>query len=243
MYLEDYLWFLGAIIICLIFSCYASAKINNAFNKYNRVAVSSAMTGYDTAVRLMRANGVFGVAVNKTRGKLTDHYNPKAEVINLSESVYGNYSVAAVAVAAHETGHVMQKHTNYFFFKLRTAICPIVNFGSYLAMPLVLIGLLLDLLSSTGGNIGFYIAMTGVILYGGSLLFALITLPVEFNASRRAEKMLISEGILTKQELRGARQVLSAAALTYVASLLTSLVYFLRFFVRVLTLFGRRNKR
>lgn len=244
MYLEDYLWFLGAMLVCMIFSGFASGKVHRTFAKYNNVANRAGMTGYDTVVRLMRANDVHGISVGRVKGNLSDHYHPTKAVVNLSEATYGNNSVAAVAVAAHEMGHVMQKQRGYVFYKLRTALVPVVNFGSRLAMPLVLVGLLMDWFAmAANANVGFYIAMAGVILYGGSLLFALITLPVELNASKRAKKMLAAEGILTQDELSGASEVLSAAALTYLASLLTSLVYFLRFLVRVLTLFGRRNNR
>lgn len=244
MYLEDYLWFLGAMLVCMIFSSWASRKVHTSFAKYNGVNNRSGMTGYDTVVRLMRANDVQGISVGRVKGNLTDHYHPSKRIVNLSEGTYGNNSIAAVAVAAHEMGHVMQKQKGYLFYKLRTALVPIVNFGSRLSMPLVLIGLLMDWFATTENeNVGFYVAMAGVILYGGSLLFALITLPVELNASKRAKKMLLAEGILTEEEMSGASEVLSAAALTYLASLLTSLVYFLRFLVRVLTLFGRRNNR
>lgn len=146
-------------------------------------------------------------------------------------------------MAAHEVGHVMQKKTGYFPYKLRTALVKVTNIGSSLAVPLVLIGLVLDLfVMNVNSNVGFYVALVGVALYGLSLLFALVTLPVEFNASRRAKKMLVSEGILTKEELPYADKMLSAAAQTYVASLLTSLIYFLRFLLWVLTLFGRRRR-
>lgn len=139
----------------------------------------------------------------------------------------------------------MQNKNGYLFYKIRTAIVPVVNFGSRLAMPMVLIGLLIEMSSMAARNsdLGFYIAMFGVVLYGLSFLFTLVTLPVELNASRRAKKMLIEERILAEDEIPGATAVLSAAALTYLASMLTSLVYFLRFLVRVLTMFGRRNDR
>ncbi len=226
----------------MIFSAVASGKVRSAFNKYNSVPTLSGMTGYDTAVRLMNANDIRGVAIGRIKGSLTDHYHPTKRIVNLSESTYASDSVAAVAVAAHEMGHVMQKKNGYLFYKLRTALVPVVNFGSYLAMPLVLLGLILNIFVETvNPDIGFYVALVGVILYGGSFLFALVTLPVEYNASRRAKKMLVEEGILTQDELAGASEVLSAAALTYLASLLTSLVYFLRFFVYVLTLFGRNR--
>lgn len=244
MYLEDYIWFMAAMLVCVIFSALASAKVHTSFSKNNKVSCRSGLTGYDTVLRLMKANGVNGISVGCVKGELSDHYHPAKKIVNLSESTYGNSSVAAVAVAAHEMGHVMQKQDGYLLYRLRTALVPVVNFGSRLAVPLVIIGLLLDWFSAAANpELGFYIAMVGVILYGGSLLFAVVTLPVELNASRRAKKMLLSEGILTEQELPAAKEVLSAAALTYLASLLTSLVYFLRFLVRVLTMFGRRNNR
>ncbi len=243
MYLQDYLWFLGAIILCAILSGIASRKVNTAYASYGRVPNKSNMTGYDTVVRLMRSNGVQGISIGKVSGTLTDHYHPTKKIVNLSDATYGSSSVAAVAVAAHEMGHVMQRQKGYLFYKLRTALVPVVNFGSKIAMPLVLVGLLLDLFATTAGDgIGFYIAFVGVILYGGSLLFALVTLPVELNASKRAKQMLLSEGILQQDEMGGASEVLSAAAMTYLASLLTSLVYFLRFLLMVLTLFGKRNR-
>lgn len=244
MYLTDYIWFAVALLICAIVAGYASSKVNSTFNKYDRVPNRSGMTGYDTAMRLMRSNDVQGIYVGRISGKLSDHYDPKKGVVNLSESTYGNASVASVAVAAHEMGHVMQKEKGYLFYKIRTALVPVVNFGARLALPLVLIGLLIDILASTANaNVGFYIALVGVILYGGSFLFTLITLPVELNASRRAKKMLVAEGILGQDEMQGASKVLSAAALTYVGAMLTSLIYFLRFFVMVLTIFGRRDRK
>ena len=243
-YLLDYVWFLVALLVCMLFSAFASAKVHATFSKYNKVSNRSGMTGYDTAVRLLRANNVNDIKVGRVMGNLSDHYHPKKHVVNLSESTYGNNTVAAVAVAAHEIGHVMQKKKGYLFYNIRTAIVPLVNFGSWLAMPLVIIGILIDLLVlSANPNTGFYVAMVGVILYGGALLFALVTLPVKLNASRRASKMLLAEGILQKDEIRGARKVLSAAAMTYLASLLVSLVYFLRFLLYVLAIFGRRDDR
>ncbi len=244
MYLQDYFWFLGALLICGIFSAIASSKVHSAYEKYGKIPNRSGMTGYDTAIRLLQANRVEGISVGRVSGKLSDHYHPTKAVINLSEETYPKSSIAAVAVAAHEIGHVMQKSERYWLYTVRTALVPVVNFGSHLAMPLVLIGLLLDGFSlSVKEDTGFYLAMVGVILYSGSLLFSLVTLPVELDASRRAKKMLLSEGILREEEMPGAKKVLSAAALTYLASLLTSIVYFLRFLVRVLALFGRRNGR
>ena len=242
MYINDYIWFLFAIIACMIFSVIASMKVKGSFAKHNKTRCHSGLTGYDVAARLLRAGGVRDISIGKTRGELTDHYHPTNQIVNLSDSTYANASVAAVAVAAHEIGHVMQKKEGYWLYNIRTALVPVANFGSFLAMPLVLIGLLLEYFMATASEgTGFYVAMIGVAFYGASLLFALATLPVELDASRRAGKMLVSEHILTESELPAAKEVLSAAALTYLASLLTSLVYFLRFLFYVLTLFGRRD--
>jgi len=244
MYMHDYIWFAPAIFICLMFSLFASSKVNGTFNRYKYTACRSGYTGYDTASRLMRANGISGISIGCVKGTLTDHYHPANGVINLSESTYRSSSVAAVSVAAHEMGHVMQRQEGYGLYKLRTALVPVVNFGSKMSMPLVLVGLLLDMYSMTARtDIGFKVAMLGVILYGASLLFAMVTLPVELNASKRAREMLLSEGILYQDEMPAAKEMLNAAALTYLASLLTSLVYFLRFLMRVLTMFGRRDDR
>ena len=244
MYYQNYFGFMLAIIACMIFSAFTSKKVHSSFAKHNKTSCRSALTGYDAVVRLLRSNGVTDISVGRVKGELTDHYHPTKAIVNLSDSTYGNSSVAAVAVAAHEIGHVMQKKTSYLFYNIRTALVPVVNFGSRLAMPLVLVGLLLDASASLATpDLGFKIAMIGVILYGGSLLFALVTLPVELDASRRAKKMLLETGILSEDEIPAAREVLSAAALTYLASLLTSAVYFLRFLMQVLFMFGRNNNR
>ena len=243
MYYQDYFGFMIAILICMAFSAMASSKVNSAFKKYNAIRCRSGMTGYDTVRRLMDAYGVRGISIGRVSGALADHYHPTKAVVNLSESTYGSASVAAVAVAAHEMGHVMQKENGYGFYRLRTALVPVVNIGAFLAMPLVLLGLVLDTIVITSNSeLGFQVAMLGVILYGGSFLFALVTLPVELNASSRAKKMLLSQGILSQDEMSAADSVLSAAALTYLASLITSAVYFLRFLLYVLSVFGKRRR-
>ena len=238
-----YIIFLPLIVVCAIFAGFASRKVHSAFAAFDDVPTRSRMTGYDTATRLLRRNGVTDISVGRVRGRLSDHYHPTKKIVNLSESTYGSHSVAAVAVAAHEIGHVMQKKRGYFPYKIRTFLVPLVNFGSRLAMPLVLIGILLDafVYATAQSNTGYYLALAGVVLYGLSTLFTLVTLPVEFNASRRAKQMLVQEGILTDEEVRGADKVLDAAALTYVAALVTSLVYFLRFALMVASIFGRRR--
>lgn len=240
----SYLFFLLLLIPCLIFSAWASAKVNSAYSKYDKVANLSRMTGYATATYLLRNRGVSDIAVGRVRGKLTDHYDPTKGVVNLSQSTYGSASVGAVAVAAHEIGHVMQKKQGYFPYKLRKVLVPITNIGSRLAMPVIILGILLDLLllADQGLSYGQWIMYAGIGLYGLSTLFALVTLPVEYNASRRARQMLADDGILAPEEIKGARKALNAAALTYVASLLMSLVYFLRLIVMLFILLGGRRK-
>ena len=237
----EYLLFLLLLIPCLIFSGWASMRVNKTFSAYDKVQTRSCMTGYDTAVRLMSRRGVHDISVNRVDGKLTDHYHPTKKQVNLSMSSYGSASVAAVAVAAHEVGHVMQKKTGYVPYKIRNVLVPVTNIGARLALPLVIVGVLLDLfLTVTPMPVGQWLVYIGIALYGLSTLFMLVTLPVEYNASRRAKKMLIEDGILTQEELPGASKVLSAAALTYVASLLISLLYFLRFAMIFLSLLRRR---
>lgn len=238
----SYFLFLLILIPFMALSAYASAKVHTTFAKYDRVPNSSRMTGYDTAVRLMRSRGVNDISVGRVRGSLSDHYNPAKKIVNLSESTYGSASVAAVAVAAHEVGHVMQKKRGYVPYKIRNVLVPIANIGSRLALPLILIGILLDILYlSADFMVGRIFMYVGIGLYSASVLFMLVTLPVEFNASRRAKKMLLEDGILQKDEAVGVRKVLSAAAMTYVASMLISLIYFLRILVIVLANTRRRN--
>lgn len=240
-----YLIFFVLMIACALLCAGASAKVNSAFQKYGGMPNSSRMTGYDTAVRLLRQNGVNDITVGRVRGSLTDHYHPTKKVVNLSDSVYGDASVASVAVAAHEIGHVMQKKKGYVFYRLRTILVPITNLGSKLALPLVLLGLLLDVFVGINqySDTGFYLALLGVAMYGLSTLFTLVTLPVELDASRRAKKMLLQAGILTREEIPYADKMLDAAAKTYLASMVTSLVYFLRFAMWVFILFGGRSRR
>ena len=243
MYLEEYIYFLIGLAVCGLFAAYASHKVSSTFRAYSGVRCQSGMTGYDAATKLLWAVDARDIRVGKVSGELTDHYHPTKGVVNLSESTYGSASVGAVAVAAHEVGHVVQKKRGYFPYQVRTALVPVVNIGSRLALPLVILGILLDLFSLTpDASVGFTVAIIGVCLYGAATLFQLVTLPVEYNASRRAKKMLREQGVLTAEELRGADKVLDAAALTYVAALATSLLYFLRFLLWVLAIFGRRRR-
>ena len=237
----SYFGFYIALLPCLLLSLWASNKVKTTYARYDKVPNRLRMTGYEAAKRLLSLGGVTDISVGRVSGTLSDHYHPTKRVVNLSDATYGSTSVAAVAVAAHEIGHVMQNKTGYLFYKIRTAIVPVVNIGSRLAFPLVLIGLLMDGYLTYSNGTGFQVAMVGVILYGLSFLFTLVTLPVELNASRRAGQMLKQAGVVTEDEMPGVRKVLSAAAMTYLASMLTSLVYFLRFAFWVLSMFGRRR--
>ena len=202
-------------------SCGSSAGVNSTFKKYSQVASRAGLTGAEAARRVLMANGVMNVKIERVSGNLTDHFDPKTNTIRLSESVYDANTVAAVGVAAHEAGHAVQYAVGYAPIKLRMAIIPVTQIGSNIAMPLVLIGLLLSAPS---------LAMLGVIAFGFSTLFQLITLPVEFNASSRAIRTLETTGA-GEEELRGAKKVLRAAAMTYVAALATSLLSLLRLIV------------
>jgi Zn-dependent membrane protease YugP len=197
----------------------ASARVNSTFKKYSSVLNSRSLTGKTCAEALLRSAGIFDVTVEAVAGELTDHYDPKAKVIRLSEAVYAAGSVAAIGVAAHEAGHAIQHEVGYFPIRIRMAIIPVCNIGSNLAMPLILLGLVL---SFTG------LAYLGVLLFSLSALFQLVTLPVEFNASRRALDYLRVGAGLGDGEMKAAKKVLSAAAMTYVAALAVALANILR---------------
>lgn len=223
------------VVPAIIFSLIASSKVNSTFRKYSRVRAASGLTGAEVARRILDANGLANVAIEQVSGSLTDHYDPRANVIRLSQPVYGSSSVAAIGVAAHETGHAVQYAVGYSPIKLRAAIIPATNIGSKLAMPLIILGLIL---SATAAKF-ITIAYAGIICFSLSALFQLITLPVEFNASRRALNTIEGFGILSGTEQDGARKVLSAAAMTYVAALAVSLAQLLRLLLMV----QRRDNR
>ncbi len=232
-----YLLFLLILLPLLGFSAWASARVHSTYATFDRVQTRSCMTGYDTAVRLMKNRGVTDISINRVKGNLTDHYHPSKKQVNLSMSTYGSASVAAVAVAAHEVGHVMQKKEGYLPYKIRNVLVPITNIGSRLALPVIIIGLLLDIFWTTSTlPYGEWLVYLGIAFYGTSTLFMLITLPVEFNASKRAKEMMLQDGVIKSEEVPAVKKVLNAAALTYVASLLVSLVYFLRFLFIILSL-------
>lgn len=227
--------YLVIVLPCILLSLWASSSVNSTFKKYSKVMSIRRITGADAAQRVLSANGVSGVRIERVSGNLTDHYDPRTNVIRLSDSVYNSTSVAAIGVACHEAGHAVQYAQNYGPIKLRAAIIPLTNIGSKLAMPLILIGILLGFL----GNFSFFLVDLGIAAFGLSLLFQLVTLPVEFNASRRAIVTIENTGILTNEEQQGAKKTLKAAAMTYVAATAVALAQLLRLIV----LFGGRGRR
>lgn len=210
------------VLPAVIFALWAQFNVKSTFSKYSKIASRSGMTGFDSARRILDANGLGSVRISHVSGDLTDHYNPTDNTIYLSDSVYGSNSAAAIGVAAHEAGHAVQHATGYTPIKIRSAIIPITNIGSNLAMPLIILGIILSFPT---------LAYIGVAAFGLSTLFQLVTLPVEFDASGRALKAL--ESSLDSDDLASARKVLRAAALTYVAALAVSLVNLLRLLIIV----------
>lgn len=223
------------VLPCVLLSLLASHNVNSTFQKYSRQYSQRRLTGAQAAQRVLSANGVYGIRIERISGNLTDHFDPKANVIRLSDSVYDNSSTAAIGVACHEAGHAVQYAVGYAPIKLRAAIIPITNFGSKLAMPLIILGILFSAL----GVLSDTLVYLGIACFGFSFVFQLVTLPVEFNASRRAMEAIASAGLLTQEEQRGARKTLTAAALTYVAATATALAQLLRLIV----LFGGNRRR
>lgn len=215
-------------IICMI----ASARVKSTFNKFSKYRSMSGMTGAQAAERILHAAGIHDVRVQRVSGNLTDHYNPSNKTLNLSDSVCNSTSVAAVGVAAHECGHAIQHARGYVPLSLRSAFVPIANFGSMLAWPVIIIGALMN------SQMSMTIINIGIFLFSFAVIFQLITLPVEFDASRRAQMMLREQGILGNQELGYTRKVLTAAALTYVASAAAAILQLLR----VILLFGGKDR-
>jgi len=227
--------YLVLILPCLILSLWASTNVKSTFRRYSNQLSIRRITGADAARRVLSANGVGGVRIERVGGNLTDHFDPKTNVIRLSDSVYDSTSVASIGVACHEAGHAVQYAHNYGPIKLRAAIIPVTNFGSKLAMPLILLGVLLSVYS----EYNYTLVYLGIACFGLSLVFQLITLPVEFNASRRAMEAIESGNILTDEEQQGAKKTLTAAALTYVAATAVSLAQLLR----LLLIFGGGRRR
>ena len=221
-------YYLILVVPALLFAAWAQAQVSGAYNRYSRVRVSRGMTGAMAARRILDDNGLTGVRVERVAGKLSDHYDPGERVVRLSAGVYDSDSVASLGVAAHECGHAVQHATHYAPLTFRNAIIPITNFGSKLSIPLIIVGLFL---SGTLVDIG-------LLLFSLVAVFQLVTLPVEFNASSRALATLENGNFLDRRELEGARKVLRAAALTYVAALLVSVAQLRRLILR----FGNRRR-
>lgn len=218
----------------VILSIWASSNVNSTFKRYSKVYSRRGLTGAQAAEQVLKNNGVYNVRIERVSGNLTDHFDPKANVIRLSDNVYGNTSAAAIGVACHEAGHAVQYAQDYAPIKLRAAIIPVTNIGSMLAMPLIVLGLVLNFMT----EFSYTFVYIGIGCFGLSLLFQLITLPVEFNASHRAVAAISGAGLLDEQELDGAKKTLRAAALTYVAAAAVSLMQLLRL---ILIFGGRRD--
>ncbi|MBQ4140998.1 MAG: zinc metallopeptidase [Clostridia bacterium] len=215
------------VVIGLLITVWAQISVQSTFNKYSRVRISRGLTGADAARQVLSGGKVSGVSIKSIRGSMTDHYDPRDNSISLSETVAGVSTAAAIGVAAHEAGHALQHAEGYGPIKLRMAIIPVCNFASGLAMPLFLLGILFSAWNPETG-IGYFMMQAGIIAFSVAVFFQVVTLPVEFNASRRAMAALEASGAYTDEELDGARRVLRAAAMTYVAALAVSLLQILR---------------
>ena len=220
------------VLIGIVLSLLASARVKSTFAKYERIRNSAGLTGRDAAERILRGAGIYDVRIERVSGSLTDHYDPRNKVLRLSDSTYHSMSVSAVGVAAHECGHAIQHAVNYAPIRWRGALVPVANFGSTIAWPLIMIGLFI-----TGDSSSLLINL-GIIAFSFAVLFHLVTLPVEFNASNRAIRILGSNGMMSKEEVGSVKKVLGAAALTYVASAATAILQLLR--ILILT-GGRRD--
>ena len=227
MFFDSYYWLL--VLPAMIFALIAQTRVNSTFQRYSQQMTRSGITGAEAAALVLRQNGIYNVQIQHIQGNLTDHYDPRENVIRLSDSVYHANTVAAIGVAAHEAGHAVQYAQSYSAIRLRTAILPVTQIGSQLAWPLLLIGLFFNFESLFVAGILFFILAT---------LFQVITLPVEYNASNRAIHAIAESGCLNNTELPGARKVLDAAALTYVAALAVSVAQLLR----LLLLFGGNRR-
>lgn len=222
-------WYI-LVIIAFLFSMVAQTKVSSTFNKYSRVRNRAGFTGAQVATQMLQNAGIYDVSVQRVAGNLTDHYDPRTKTLRLSQSVYDSMSVAALGVAAHETGHAIQHDVGYAPLALRSFFVPLANFGSRLAIPLIIIGFLFS-----GG--GSTLVTLGILFFSLSVAFTIITLPVEFNASSRAIRLLVDDGFLTSDEIGGAKKVLSAAAMTYVAAAFAAVAQLLR----LIAIFGRRD--
>ncbi len=229
----------GLFLIVVSFSFYAQIKVSSTFGRYASVATAAGRSAANVADRMLKDADVNNVLIGRCQGHLSDHYDPKSRTLNLSDSVYSSSSAAAIGVAAHEAGHAIQHAVGYVPLRFRSALVPTVSFAFRASWLFIILGILLTAFY-TAGEIGYYILLTGIGLFSATTLFHLVTLPCEFNASARALSFLKNSGEYTDEDIRAARRVLSAAAMTYVAATLASVVQLLRLLV-ILT--GRRNRR
>lgn len=229
---SEYIRYLIFAAPVLIFAIWAQIRVKSTYSKYSKIRNSRGLTGAAAAELILRHYGVTDVRIEPCRGELTDHYSPNEKVIRLSENVYHSTSVAAVGIACHEAGHAAQHAENYIPNKIRTALVPVTNFGSRFGLLIAFAGYFLALLANS--PIGYYVIIFGLLLYGLVALFQFVTLPVEFNASKRALQVIDETGILAGNEYKAARRVLTAAALTYVAALATAIVNLLYYALRLL---------
>lgn len=233
---------IGILIIpAAIYGLVAQYKVSSTFNAYKELISQSGLTAKEVAEKMLQSAGISDLKINKIKGDLTDNYDPRNKTLNLSESTHDSKSVAAIGVAAHEVGHAIQHHIGYKPLKIRNKFVPIVNFASKMFLPLFIIGIVLTAVSLASVSAGKILVWISVAFYASSTLFYLITVPVEYNASKRAMQNLEKLGILNEEELPAADNVLKAAAQTYVSALVTSLLYFLRFFLYIFILFGKNR--
>lgn len=226
-----------AFILAILFSFYAQIKVSKTFRRYADFHTQRGRMAADVAKNILTSNGIHNVSVERVPGNLTDHYDPRAKVLRLSDSVFSSSSASAIGVAAHEAGHAVQHAVGYLPIKIRTSLVPITNFASRMSWIVILLGALISIFAYTS-NIGYYMVMGGIALFSVTALFQLVTLPCEFNASKRALVALRQSGNYTKEELAASKEVLTAAALTYVAALFVTVIQVLR----LLTIYGRRRR-
>lgn len=227
MYYDDIYYFI-LVVPAILIATWAQYQVKHSFNKYSKVPSQQRITGAYAAQQILNFYGITDVSIQPIPGSLTDNFNPKTKTISLSENVYGSTSIAAIGVACHEAGHAAQHAEGYMPIKVRNSLVPVTRFGSIIGLPLAILGLITDT---------SFLVYFGLALYGAIFIFELVTLPVEFNASKRAITVIDETDILMDEEIGGARKVLSAAALTYVASMLVSLAYL----IRILLSFSRRR--
>lgn len=234
----DFTYILMVMLPGMVLSGLASFMVKSRFNKYSKVGASSGITGAEAAKRLLDNAGIHDVGIEPVRGMLSDHYDPRAKMLRLSEPVYASNSLAAIGVACHEAGHAIQHATGYSFLQMRSKMVPATGLTSKMAMPVLMVGMMMQ--AGAGLAIGKYIIFAGIGLFSVAVLFSIVTLPVEWDASARARKLMVSSGIVTDREEDAAGKVLNAAFLTYLASAISSIFTLLYFLMRSGLIGGRR---